>query len=158
MNKWKQAEKEQCYQGSLALIIGLWCVNYGGKATIHLWMNNVSEASIWVNFKLLMCISGLIAIIFACVTLIPIIQVKVSKEKPIVEAIVWEHFKKAELPLIDIAPQISEKAPIERPKAQTLTRVNKDLVKTNQVTAVLNEEDVERIKNISLNFLTKTQK
>lgn len=157
MNKWKQEEKEQCYQGSLALTIGSWCVYFSGEATISLWMNNVPEVSFWVYSKALLCFLGLIVVMFACMILIPIIKVKMSKVKPIVEAIAWEHFKKAELPL-DIAPQISEKVPIERPKAQTLTRVNKDLVKTNQVTAVLNEEDVERIKNISLNFLTKPQK
>lgn len=158
MNKWKQAEKEQCYQGSLALTIGSWCVYFSGEATISLWMNNVPEVSFWVYSKVLLCFLGLIVLIFACMTLTPIIQVKVRKEKPIVEAIAWEHFKKAEPLLVDIPPQASEKIVIERPKVQTLTRGNKDLVKTNQVTAVLNEEDVERIKNISLNFLTKPQK
>lgn len=158
MNEWKQAEKEQCYRGSLALTIGSWCVYYGGEATISLWMNNVPEVPFWVYSKALLCFLGLIVVMFACMILIPIIKVKMRKVKPIVEAIAWEHFKMVEPLLAENTPQISEKVVIERPKAQTLTRVNKDLVKTNQVTAVLNEEDVERIKNISLNFLTKSQK
>lgn len=158
MYEWKQAERIQFYQGFLALIIGLWCVYFGRETTIFLWMTNLSEVSFWVYFKVFLCFLGLIVLIYSTMILTPIIKVKMSKEKPIVEAIVWEHFKKTEPPLVEIAPHISEKVPIERPKVQTLTRGNKDLVKTNQVTAVLNEEDVERIKNISLNFLTKPQK
>lgn len=158
MNEWKQVEREQFYQGSLALMIGLWFVYFSGETTIYLWMNNVSEVSFWVYSKVFLCFFGLIILIYATIVLVPIIQVKVRKEKPIVEAIVWEHFKKTEPPLVEIAPHISEKVPIERPKVQTLTRVNKDLVKTSQVTGGLNEADVERIKNISLNFLTKPQK
>jgi hypothetical protein len=155
MNEWKHEEKEQFYQGSLAFIIGFWLVYLGGETTIYLWMDNVSKASFFDYLRVFICFFGLILLIYAIVVLLPIIQLKVSKQKPIVEAIEWEHFKIIEPKFQSFYVGIPDKVPVERPKAQTLTRVNKDLIKTNQVTAVLNEEDVARIKNISNNFLTK---
>lgn len=158
MNEWKYEEKEQFYQGSLALTIGLFLVYLGGETTIYLWMNDVSKASVFVYLKVLMCFFGLILLIYAFILLLSIIQLKVSKQKPIVEAIAWEHFKVIEPKLECFDVGTPDKAPVERPKAQTLTRVNKDLVKTNQVTAVLSENDVALIKSISNNFSTKQQK
>ena len=158
MKEWKHEEKEQFYQGSLALTIGLFLVCLGGETTIHLWLNNVSKASFIVYLKVFACFLGLILFIYAIVVLLPIIQLKASKQQPIVEAIAWEHFKIIEPKLESFDVGMPDKAPSKRLKAQTLTRVNKDLVKTNQVMAVLNEEDVARIKNISNNFSTKQQK
>jgi hypothetical protein len=158
MKEWKHEEKEQFYQGSLALTIGLFLVCLGGETTIHLWLDNVSKASFIVYLKAFVCFLGLILFIYAIVVLLPIIQLKASKQQPIVEAIAWEHFKIIEPKLESFDVGMPNKAPSERLKAQTLTRVNKDLVKTNQVMAVLNEEDVARIKNISNNFSTKQQK
>jgi hypothetical protein len=158
MKEWKHEEKEQFYQGSLALTIGLFLVCLGGETTIHLWLDNVSKASFIVYLKVFVCFLGLILFIYAIVVLLPIIQLKASKQQPIVEAIAWEHFKIIEPKLESFDVGMPNKAPSERLKAQTLTRVNKDLVKTNQVMAVLNEEDVARIKNISNNFSTKQQK
>jgi hypothetical protein len=158
MKEWKHEEKEQFYQGSLALTIGLFLVCLGGETTIHLWLDNVSKASFMVYLKVFVCLLGLILFIYAIVVLLPIIQLKASKQQPIVEAITWEHFKIIEPKLESFDVGMPDKAPSERLKAQTLTRVNKDLVKTNQVMAVLNEEDVARIKNISNNFSTKQQK
>lgn len=155
MNEWKHEEKEQFYQGSLAMTIGLWLVYLGGEATIDLWMNNVPKVSFIVYLEVFVCFFGLILLIYAIVVLLPIIQLKVSKQKPIVEAITWEHFKVIEPKLQSFDVGIPDKAPVERPKAQTLTRGNKDLVKTNQVTAVLSDDDVALIKNISNIFLTK---
>ena len=155
MKEWKHEEKEQFYQGSLALTIGLFLVCLGGETTIHLWLDNVSKASFIVYLKVFVCFLGLILFIYAIVVLLPIIQLKASKQQPIVEAIAWEHFKIIEPKLESFDVGMPNKAPSERLKAQTLTRVNKDLVKTNQVMAVLNEEDVARIKNISNNFSTK---
>jgi hypothetical protein len=43
MAEWKHEEKEQFYQGSLALMIGLFLVYMGGEATIDLWMNNIPK-------------------------------------------------------------------------------------------------------------------
>ncbi len=149
MAEWEHEEKEQFYQGSLALTIGLCLVYFDGDATIYLWMNNVLKVSFFVYLRVFMCFFGLILLIYAFVVLLPIIQLKVSKQKPIVEAIAWEHFKTIEPKLESFAVKTPHKTPVDRPKAQTLTRVNKDLMKTNQVTAVLNEEDVARIKNIS---------
>jgi hypothetical protein len=158
MKEWKHEEKEQFYQGSLALTIGLFLVCLGGETTIHLWLDNVSKASFIVYLKVFVCFLGLILLIYAIVVLLPIIQLKASKQQPIVEAIAWEHFKIIEPKLESFDVGMPNKAHSERLKAQTLTRVNKDLVKTNQVMAVLNEEDVARIKNISNNFSTKQQK
>ena len=158
MKEWKHEEKEQFYQGSLALTIGLFLVCLGGETTIHLWLDNVSKASFIVYLKVFVCFLGLILFIYAIVVLLPIIQLKASKQQPIVEAIAWEHFKIIEPKLESFDVGMPNKAPSERLKAQTLTRINKDLVKTNQVMAVLNEEDVARIKNISNNFSTKQQK
>ena len=158
MKEWKNEEKEQFYKGSLAMTIGFILVYLGGEATIHLWMNNVSKVSFFNYLKVFMCFLGLILLIYAIVVLLPIIQLKASKQQPIVEAIAWEHFKIIEPKLESFDVGMPNKAPSERLKAQTLTRVNKDLVKTNQVMAVLNEEDVARIKNISNNFSTKQQK
>ena len=158
MKEWKHEEKEQFYQGSLALTIGLFLVCLGGETTIHFWLDNVSKASFIVYLKVFVCFLGLILFIYAIVVLLPIIQLKASKQQPIVEAIAWEHFKIIEPKLESFDVGMPNKAPSERLKAQTLTRVNKDLVKTNQVMAVLNEEDVARIKNISNNFSTKQQK
>jgi hypothetical protein len=158
MKEWKHEEKEQFYQGSLALTIGLFLVCLGGETTIHLWLDNVSKASFIVYLKVFVCFLGLILFIYAIVVLLPIIQLKASKQQPIVEAIAWEHFKIIEPKLESFDVGMPNKAPSERLKAQTITRVNKDLVKTNQVMAVLNEEDVARIKNISNNFSTKQQK
>jgi hypothetical protein len=155
MNEWKHEEKEQFYQGSLAMTIGLWLVYLGGEATIDLWMNNVPKVSFIVYLEVFVCFFGLILLIYAIVVLLPIIQLKVSKQKPIIEAITWEHFKVIEPKLQSFDIAIPDKVPVERPKAQTLTRGNKDLVKTNQVTAVLSDDDVALIKNISNNFLTK---
>jgi hypothetical protein len=155
MNEWKHEEKEQFYQGSLALTIGLFLVYLGGEATIDLWMNNIPKVSFFVYLMVFMCFFGLILLIYATVALIPIIQLKVSKQKPIIEAIAWEHFKIIEPKLESLDVKIPDKIVFERPKAQTLTRGNKDLVKTNQVTAVLSDDDVALIKNISNNFLTK---
>lgn len=157
MAKWEHEEKEQFYQGSLALTIGLILVYLGGEATINLWMNNIPKALFFVYLKVFMCFLGLILLIYAIVVLLLIIQLK-SKQKPIIEAIAWEHFKVIEPKLQSFDIVIPDKIPVERPKAQTLTRGNKDLVKTNQVTAVLSEDDVELIKNISNNLLTKQQK
>jgi hypothetical protein len=158
MKEWKHEEKEQFYQGSLALTIGLFLVCLGGETTIHLWLGNVSKASFIVYLKVFVCFLGLILFIYVIVVLLPIIQLKASKQQPIVEAITWEHFKIIEPKLESFDVGMPNKAPSERLKAQTLTRINKDLVKTNQVMAVLNEEDVARIKNISNNFSTKQQK
>ena len=158
MKEWKHEEKEQFYKGSLALTIGLLLVFLGGETTIYLWLGNVSKASFIVYLKVFVCFLGLILFIYAIVVLLPIIQLKASKQQPIVEAIAWEHFKIIEPKLESFDVGMPNKAPSERLKAQTLTRVNKDLVKTNQVMAVLNEEDVARIKNISNNFSTKQQK
>ncbi|WP_394996548.1 hypothetical protein [Emticicia sp.] len=158
MNEWKHEEKEQFYQGSLALTIGLYLVYLGGETAIYLWMNNASKVPGFVYMKVFLCFFGLILLIYAFILLLPIIQLKVSKQKPIVEAIAWEHFKTIEPKLESFAVKTPDKTPVDRPKAQTLTRINKDLIKTNQVTAVLNEEDVTRIKNISNNFSTKQQK
>jgi hypothetical protein len=105
-----------------------------------------------------MCFFGLILLIYAIVVLLPIIQLKASKQQPIIEAIAWEHFKMIEPKLESFDVGMPNKAPSERLKAQTLTRVNKDLIKTNQVIAVLSEDDVALIKNISNNLSTKQQK
>ncbi len=155
MAEWEHEEKEQFYQGNLALTIGLFLVYLGGEATIDLWMDNVSKVSFFVYSKAFMCFFGVISLIYAIVVLLPIIQLKVSKQKPIIEAIAWEHFKVIEPKPLIIESPIPDKPLVERPKAQTLTRGNKDLVKTNQVTAVLSDDDVALIKNISINFLTK---
>ncbi|MFN3488059.1 MAG: hypothetical protein ACK4YV_02955 [Emticicia sp.] len=155
MAEWKHEEKEQFYQGSLALTIGLFLVYLGGEATIDLWMNNLPKVSFFVYLRVFLCFFGLVLLIYAIVVLLPIIQLKVSKQKPIVEAITWEHFKVIEPKLESFGVRTPDKAPVERPKAQTLTRGNRDLVKTNQVTAVLSDDDVALIKNISINFLTK---
>jgi hypothetical protein len=155
MAEWEHEEKEQFYQVSLALMIGLFLVYMGGEATIDLWMNNIPKVSFFVYLMVFMCFFGLILLIYAIVVLLPIIQLKVSKQKPTVEAIAWEHFKVIEPNVPIVESLIPDKTPIERPKAQTLTRGNKDLVKTNQVTAVLSDDDVALIKNISNNFLTK---
>ncbi|GAB2642261.1 hypothetical protein GCM10027035_40240 [Emticicia sediminis] len=157
MVEWKQEEKEQFYQGSLALIIGLFLVYLGEEATINLWLNKVPNVSYIVYLKVLVCFLGLILLIFSITVLRPIVKIKVSKQKPIVEAITWEHFKVIEPKPLIVESPIPDKTTFERPKTQTLTRANKDLVKTNQVTAVLSDDDVALIKNISNNFLTKQQ-
>lgn len=158
MAEWEHKEKEQFYQGSLALTIGLCLVYFGGEATIYLWMNNIPKVSFFVYLRVFLCFFGSILLIYAIVVLLPIIQLKVSKQKPSVEAIAWEHFKVIEPKLQSFDVVIPDKAPVERPKAHTLTRGNRDLVKTNQVTAVLSDDDVALIKNISNNFSTKQQK
>lgn len=158
MVEWKHEEKEQFYQGSLALTIGLFLVYLGEEATIDLWLNKAPNVSFIVYLKVFVCFSGLILLIFSITVLRPIVKIKVSKQKRIVEAIAWEHFKVIEPKPLIVESPIPDKTSFERPKTKTLTRANKDLVKTNQVTAVLSEDDVALIKNISNNFLTKQQK
>lgn len=77
------------------------------------------------------------------------------KQKEEVEAVEWEHFKVKEQiketeDFEDNIPKIVEELKIP-PKPQILTRSNKDNIKTTQPNAVLNDEDIEKIK-ISLNF------
>lgn len=83
------------------------------------------------------------------------------KQKEEVEAVEWEHFKvKEEINETenfgDDIPKIVEELKIPL-KPQMLTRANKNIVKTTQPNAVLNEEDVEKIK-ISLNFTNTNSK
>ena len=154
MGEWKREEIRQLIKGLLALAIGVFLVFKCGEAAIFYWLNDVSKTTtqglLGLYLRLFCFFLGVLLIIWAVFVLEKIARIRLKNSSKTVEAIAWKHFK--------IAEKIEEFVVLQTPKVvglTKLTRSNAALIKTNQPTAFLNEEDVEKIKNISLNFLPK---
>ncbi|GAB2613896.1 hypothetical protein [Emticicia sp. W12TSBA100-4] len=181
MVEWERKEIILLAKGLGLFSIGIFLIAWFGNWAIYFWMNDVTTLPIKELRGVLLGLSCFflgIGFIFGSVFIFEkTVKYKRSafreavflwtvlrhwtlewvgiKQKEEILAVEWQHFKAKELtketnnPEKNIPKVIDEQK--TSPKHQMLTRSNKEIIKTTQATAVLNEEDVAKIK-ISLNF------
>jgi hypothetical protein len=173
MVRWKRKELMLLAKGLGMFLVGTFLITWFGNLAIYFWMNDVSTLQVkefrGASLGLSFFFFGVGLVFWSVFIFEKIVKNKGLrwsafrrlgfsqwiKQKEEVEAVEWEHFKVKE----QIEETENSESNISKivkelkisPKPQMLTRANKDIIKTTQPNAVLNEEDVEKIKN-SLNF------
>ncbi len=162
--EWSRKEITLLLKGICLFSIGAFLMWWFGNLAVYFWLNDVS-AHQPKEFRgaflglFLFFLGG--AIDFWAIFILEKIIKKIwIKPRKAIEAVEWQHFKVSQeiepIKVTNSIPEIVEVLKIPS-KPQMLTRANKDIIKTTQPNAVLNEEDVEKIK-ISLNFTNTKSK
>lgn len=178
---WNREEITLLFKGIGLFLIGAFLMKWFGNLAIYFWVNDVSilqskdfiSASLGL-FLFFLGVGFVFGSVFIFEKMVKLKRLTLrqsafgwsglsrwTKQRKEVEAVEWQHFKVKE-PIKetegfnDNTPKIIEELKIP-PKPQMLTRSNRDNIKTTQPNAVLNEEDVEKIK-ISLNFTNTKSK